>query len=64
MFVISGGSPDGHIPVSNHDVNHGKLMPEHILVALAVHELQTGASTPDIVAISRTIAIMPVPVLV
>ncbi len=56
--------PDRGVAIGRHDVEHLELVPEHVGVALAIHEPEPGAAAPDVVAVGGPEAVVPVPVLV
>ena len=64
MLVVAHRGPDRHVPVCHHDIDHGKFVPEDILVALAIHELEPGATTPHVIPVCGAVTVVPVPVLV
>ena len=56
--------PDDRVAVSGHHVELREFVLQHLEVVLTIGELERRARAPDIVAIGRPKAIVPVPVLV
>ena len=52
------------ISVGSHRVNHDQLMLQNPGVGLVIHEAQFGPTSPNIIAISRTITVQPMPVFI
>ena len=55
---------DDFVSIGGHHIDHLQFLLQYFAVGLLVYKCQARAASPDVVAISRAVAVVPVPVLV